>query len=252
MPVAASHNNPSPRGPAAGYTRGAMNRPVGPRVIKKYSNRRLYDTAESRYVTLDELAESIRRGADARVLDAQTGDDLTQATLAQIILEGRGAAQFLSVPILTQLVRMSDDALSEFFGRWLSAALELYQQARQGVQAIAPYNPLAAMPFAAGNVLSRMLSVMPGPWMSSPQGYAAPYHPPPAEPALQPPEERPAAPPPPDAPPPDSVEALRRELDEIKRALRGGAATALHERAPRRRASARETPPAKATQRKRG
>ena len=128
-----------------------MNRSASPRVVKKYSNRRLYDTAESRYVTLEELAESIRRGADARVVDAQTGDDLTQATLAQIIIGGRGAAQFLSVPILTQLIRMNDDALAEFFGRWVSAALELYQQARQGVAAIAPYNPLAAMPFAALN-----------------------------------------------------------------------------------------------------
>ncbi len=54
-----------------------MNRASPQRVIKKYSNRRLYDTAESRYITLDELAESIRRGAEVRVLDAQSGEDLT-------------------------------------------------------------------------------------------------------------------------------------------------------------------------------
>ena len=226
-----------------------MNRANTQRVIKKYSNRRLYDTAESRYITLDELAESIKRGAEARVLDAQTGEDLTQATLAQIIIEGRGAAQFLSVPILTQLIRMNDDALSEFFGRWMSAALELYQQARQGVRAIAPYNPLAAMPFAAGNVISRMLSVMPGPWMPS-QTYSAPtfapaqpppepsgeplhpvadvYAPPPVQAALAQPQAADAA----------SVEALRRELDELKASLRGSAASAAPERAPRKRESA--------------
>ena len=213
-----------------------MNRSAGPRVVKKYSNRRLYDTAESRYVTLDELAESIRRGADARVLDAQTGDDLTQATLAQIIIEGRGAAQFLSVPILTQLIRMSDDALADFFGRWVSAALELYQGARQGVAAIAPYNPLAAMPFAAGNVLSRMLQVMPGPWLAA-QPYA-PYHAAsPAEGSVAPADERlPAAPSPPAAPPAESagVEALRRELDELKRALQADREAA----APKRRKAA--------------
>lgn len=229
-----------------------MNRPGAQRVIKKYSNRRLYDTAESRYITLDELAECVRRGADARVLDAQTGDDLTQATLAQIIIEGRGAAQFLSVPILTQLIRMNDDALSEFFGRWLSAALELYQQARQGVQAIAPYNPLAAMPFAAGNVLSRMLSVMPGPWMSS----HGPYTPTPfAQPQPGAPEAPAASelPSPLPAPPADaaSLESLRRELDELKRSLRGGAANAAPERAPRKRAASREGASAKASPRRR-
>lgn len=230
-----------------------MNRPGAQRVIKKYSNRRLYDTAESRYITLDELAECVRRGADARVLDAQTGDDLTQATLAQIIIEGRGAAQFLSVPILTQLIRMNDDALSEFFGRWLSAALELYQQARQGVQAIAPYNPLAAMPFAAGNVLSRMLSVMPGPWMSSHGTFnPAPYA---AQQVTAAPVEAPAAellsPPPP--PPADaaSLESLRRELDELKRSLRGGAANGAPETAARKRPAAREgTSPKASTRRK--
>lgn len=215
-----------------------MNRSASPRVVKKYSNRRLYDTAESRYVTLEELAESIRRGADARVVDAQTGDDLTQATLAQIIIEGRGAAQFLSVPILTQLIRMNDDALAEFFGRWVSAALELYQQARQGVAAIAPYNPLAAMPFAAGNVLSRMLQVMPGPWLQSPPYAAFPAAQHGAAPnEAPPPDERPAAAPPAPAPAPDTagVEALRRELDELKRALLADRAAPA---APKRRKAA--------------
>jgi polyhydroxyalkanoate synthesis repressor PhaR len=227
-----------------------MNRPGAQRVIKKYSNRRLYDTAESRYITLDELAESIRRGAEARVLDAQTGEDLTQATLAQIIIEGRGAAQFLSVPILTQLIRMNDDALSEFFGRWLSAALELYQQARQGVQAIAPYNPLAAMPFAAGNVLSRMLSVMPGPWMPAHQAYAPPaFAPPPQGPPEPPVEVVHHAPAEHHAPvvhaDAASVEALRRELDELKLAVRGSAASAPAERSTRRRETASRKPSAK-------
>ncbi len=153
---------------------------------------------------------------------------------------------------------MNDDALSEFFGRWMSAALELYQQARQGVRAIAPYNPLAAMPFAAGNVISRMLSVMPGPWMPS-QGFSpAAFAPaqPPAEPSSEPvhpvadvyvapPVQAVAQPAPADA---ASVEALRRELDELKAALRGGATSASPERAHRKR----ETPASKTSGRKRG
>jgi polyhydroxyalkanoate synthesis repressor PhaR len=115
-------------------------------VTKKYSNRRLYDTGESRYITLEELAERIRAGADVKVVDAKTGDDLTQATLTQIIIESRGAAQLLPVPLLTQLVRMGDDAFAEFLSRYMSSALELYFQAKQGVQAaVKPYNPFLSM-----------------------------------------------------------------------------------------------------------
>ena len=61
-----------------------------PVIVKKYANRRLYDGEESRYVTLDELAAKVKRGTDVRVFDAVTGEDLTQATFAQIILESRG------------------------------------------------------------------------------------------------------------------------------------------------------------------
>jgi len=57
-------------------------------VIKRYSNRKLYDTQESRYVTLEELEEMIRAGKELQVLDAATGEDLTSVTLAQILLEG--------------------------------------------------------------------------------------------------------------------------------------------------------------------
>ncbi|GAB4206169.1 MAG: hypothetical protein OHK0013_22610 [Sandaracinaceae bacterium] len=125
-------------------------------VIKKYGNRRLYDTDLSRYVTLEELEDRIRRGDDVRVLDAKTHEDLTQQTLAQIILESRGAARLLPVPLLAQLIRMKDEALAEFFGRYVSTALELYLQARSGAEAVAPYVPMATMPFAASNALARM------------------------------------------------------------------------------------------------
>ncbi len=134
-------------------------------LVKKYSNRRLYDTVESRYITLEELAARIRDGADARVVDARTGEDLTQATLTQIILEHR--AKLLPVPLLMQLVRMGDDALAEFFGRYMTWTLELYMQARQGAQQMAPYNPLATVPFAATNALARMFMGASAPWRSS-------------------------------------------------------------------------------------
>jgi polyhydroxyalkanoate synthesis repressor PhaR len=142
-----------------------------PRLIKKYPNRRLYDTADSAYITLDELAQRVRAGVDVRIVDATTGDDLTQQTLTQWLFDGRGAARFLSVPLLTQLIRLGDDALSEFLGRYVAAALELYVQSRRGAQALAPFNPLAGLPFAAAEALARMFS----PWSATPPMPSGPY-----------------------------------------------------------------------------
>lgn len=136
-------------------------------MIKKYSNRRLYDTGESRYITLEELAAKIRGGADVRVVDAKSGEDLTQATLTQIIIESRGAAQLLPVPLLLQLVRLGDDAFAEFLNRYMAAALDLYLQAKQGAQAIAPYNPFATLPFGgAPQAFPRFFQ--PSAWPDSP------------------------------------------------------------------------------------
>lgn len=131
-------------------------------VIKKYSNRRLYDTDESRYITLDELTDKIRSGTDVRVVDAKSGDDLTQATLTQVILE-TSAAKLLPVPVLMRLIRMKDDALAEFFGQYVAITLDMYLQAKQGAQAIRPYFPLASVPFSAGETLARMLGGL-NPW----------------------------------------------------------------------------------------
>ncbi|MBI3181430.1 MAG: hypothetical protein HYZ28_04750 [Myxococcales bacterium] len=116
-------------------------------IIKKYGNRRLYDTEESRYVTQDELAEKIRAGHEVRVIEAKSGADLTQATLTQLIIEGREAGKLLPVPLLVQLIRLGDDALAEFLGRYVSAALEMYLQARAGTQAMGLYNPFGLAPF---------------------------------------------------------------------------------------------------------
>lgn len=176
---------------------------AGITVIKKYGNRRLYDTRSSAYVTLEEIADRVRRGADVRVVDAKTNADLTQTTLAQIILESRHASDLLPVPLLVQLIRMGDDALAEFLGRYLSGALELYLQARQGVQNVVPFNPFGQLPFSAGNAFARLFSGFPMPGQAQP----APAAPPPAaEPAR--------------AAQNSDLAEIRRELDELKAALR--------------------------------
>jgi len=167
---------------------------MAPTIVKKYGNRRLYDTGDSRYVTLDELATKVRSGVDVKVIDAQTGEELTQATLAQIILEG-GQAKLLPVPLLTQLVQMGDDSLAEFFSRYVSSALEVYLQARRGVQAIAQVNPLATLPLNAGDALARL-------WMATPFGQAAGFGFGGQAPAGYPAQGTPAGYPPPGYPPP--------------------------------------------------
>jgi polyhydroxyalkanoate synthesis repressor PhaR len=186
-----------------------------PILIKKYGNRRLYDTAESRYITLEELAAIIQAGSEVRVVDAKSGADLTQATLTQIIIESRDAARMLPVPLLTQLIRLGDDALAEFLGFYLSNALEMYMQARRGLQAAAVYNPFAQVPLSATEALARM-------WMASPFGGGPP--PPAAAPS---PAASHNGPP---AAEPDRADVsgqrnelaeLRRELDELKRSVHG-------------------------------
>lgn len=112
-------------------------------LVKKYGNRRLYDTEQSRYVRLDEIADRIRAGADVQVLDAKTGADLTAPTLAQIIFEDRNAARLLPVPLLVQLIRMGEEPLADFLGRYMSWALEMYLQTRSGLGSL--YNPFAAL-----------------------------------------------------------------------------------------------------------
>lgn len=204
-------------------------------LIKKYGNRRLYDTGDSRYITLEELATKIRGGSDVRVVDARSGEDLTQATLTQVILESGSAHRTLPVPLITQMIRLGDDALGEFFSRYVTAALELYLSARRGVQSLAQVSPLTRVPLGATDALARM-------WMQTPFGQMmgfgpAPYAPPP--PAYPPYVE-------PESPPDErgeaaradrgdrdragsgeraasegDVAALRRELEELKQAMRG-------------------------------
>src|SRR5262245_24491497 len=95
-----------------------------PYVIKRYSNRKLYDTQESRYVTLEELEELIRAGKEISVVDVSTGEDLTSVTLAQIILENeRSHRATLPTAFLHQLVKHGE-AWQDFLQRSLKQSLD--------------------------------------------------------------------------------------------------------------------------------
>jgi polyhydroxyalkanoate synthesis repressor PhaR len=93
-------------------------------VIKRYSNRKLYDTQESRYVTLEELEELIRAGKEISVVDVSTGEDLTSVTLAQIILESeRNHRATLPTAFLHQLIKHGE-AWQDFIQKSLKSSLE--------------------------------------------------------------------------------------------------------------------------------
>jgi polyhydroxyalkanoate synthesis repressor PhaR len=82
------------------------------RLVKRYSNRKLYDTTESRYVTLDEIARWVRAGEDVKILENESGEDLTAVTFAQIILEGeRKKSGLLSLGLMRELIQHGEAAL---------------------------------------------------------------------------------------------------------------------------------------------
>jgi len=93
-------------------------------VIKRYSNRKLYDTQESRYVTLEEIEEMIRSGKEISVVDAATGEDLTSVTLTQIILENeRNHRTALPAAFLHQLIKYGE-TWQDFVQRSMKSSLE--------------------------------------------------------------------------------------------------------------------------------
>jgi polyhydroxyalkanoate synthesis repressor PhaR len=104
-------------------------------LIKKYGNRRLYDTAGSRYVNLDDLAGMVRAGLDVRVVDAKSGRDLTRVTLTQIITEdAKGKPTGLPLELLRQLIVASDEVRQEFLMWYLKSAFETYEKLQSAVQ----------------------------------------------------------------------------------------------------------------------
>lgn len=85
-----------------------------PTVIKRYTNRKLYDTIESRYVTLDEIAGMIKSGAEVKVIDNRTKEDLTSVTLAQIIFEEEKKKSHMPLSVLRGIIRHGTDSVSGF------------------------------------------------------------------------------------------------------------------------------------------
>lgn len=104
-------------------------------VIRKYGNRRLYDTSTSRYINLDELAALVRNGKEVEVLDAATGEDLTRVTLTQIIVEEtKDHPAGLPLELLRQLILASDKVRQDYLAWYLKSAFEGYQKLQSSLQ----------------------------------------------------------------------------------------------------------------------
>ncbi len=103
-------------------------------VIRKYGDRRLYDSSASRYVKLEDIARMVRDGIDVQVVDDRTGKDITHLIYTQIIVENAREKEIaLPLQLLTQLVRTSDKATHEFLTWYLDNTLDIYKKAQDTV-----------------------------------------------------------------------------------------------------------------------
>ncbi|TLU73449.1 polyhydroxyalkanoate synthesis repressor PhaR [Lichenicoccus roseus] len=119
------------------------DRPLQPVVVKKYANRRLYDTESSIYITLDTLADMVRRGRDFVVYDAKTGDDITRAVLTQIIMEEETKGRnMLPTSFLRQLIGLYGDSLQGLVPAYLERMMQQFS-AEQQAASEAVVQPLA-------------------------------------------------------------------------------------------------------------
>jgi polyhydroxyalkanoate synthesis repressor PhaR len=121
-----------------------MNRPRV--VIKKYENRRLYDTTNSRYINLDEVAQLVKEGHDVEVVDAATGEDLTRLVLTQIIVEhAKEPDSAFPIDVLRQMVVASGKVTQEGAVNYMKAVFDMYQNAFRAVTPpLAPFDFLRA------------------------------------------------------------------------------------------------------------
>jgi len=171
-------------------------------VIKKYGNRRLYDTEASSYITLEDLARLIRSGRDVRVVDAKSNQDLTKNVLLQIISEQEKDRDLLPVSFLKKIVQVGDSSIREALQRYLTVSLETFLNAQKDFES--RYRDLA------GSFLNPMMWMMP-----QMQGQELKDRPAPA----------PAPPPPPEPPEPpeqesrEQIQALRAQVDQIQQML---------------------------------
>src|ERR1041384_5298601 len=140
--------------------------PKGPRVLKKYPNRRLYDTKTSSYITLADVKKMVLEGQDFIVRDAKSGDDLTRSILLQIILEEEtGGVPMFSTQTLAQIIRFYGHAMQGMMGTYLEKNLQTFvdlprrfsEQAQGVLESNKPFTPEAWSQFLSGQTMQGMM-----------------------------------------------------------------------------------------------
>ena len=138
-----------------------MTNSSAPITIKKYANRRLYNTASSAYVTLADLAKMVKTGEDFVVYDAKTNEDITRSVLAQIIFEQEGieGQSLLPITFLRQIIRFYGDSVQAFLPSYLEYSIDQFsgesQAMREAAKRAFGQGPFAPASFSALQELTR-------------------------------------------------------------------------------------------------
>ncbi|KAB7646205.1 polyhydroxyalkanoate synthesis repressor PhaR [Polymorphobacter fuscus] len=130
-------------------------------VIKKYANRRLYNTETSSYITLEHLAAMTREGRDFQVFDARTGEDITRSVLTQIVMEEEATGQtMLPVPFLRQIIAMYGDSMQAMVPHYLEASMAAFAENQDKFRsaALKPFEQLAKQNLALFQAATSMLT----------------------------------------------------------------------------------------------
>ncbi len=133
----------------AGRAKAASGEAGDAIIIKKYANRRLYNTSSSSYITLDDLAKMVRDNVEFQVLDAKSGDDITHSILTQIIMdEETNGGQMLPVSFLRQLIGMYGNSMQALMPSYLEASMANFRENQSKIRE-AFEKGMSASPFAA-------------------------------------------------------------------------------------------------------
>jgi polyhydroxyalkanoate synthesis repressor PhaR len=198
-----------------------MAKPEEPIVIKKYANRRLYNTGTSTYVTLEDLAAMVKKGEEFVVVDAKSGDDITRFVLTQIIFEQESKAgqNLLPATFLRQLIRFYGDQMQMLVPRYLEVSIDSFIREQekfrhQMTQAFGtgPFAPLEDQVRRNMEMFERAFSMFtPFPRRDGPGGEPLKASEP-AAPAAAEPQKPPAE-------PGDEIDDLKRQLEEVQKRL---------------------------------
>ena len=154
--MAIASSNPGPRAGVAGKADTAA-----PIIIKKYANRRLYNTETSSYITLDHLATMTREGRDFQVFDARSGEDITRSVLTQIVMDEEATGQtMLPVPFLRQIIAMYGDSMQAMVPHYLEASMAAFAENQDKFRsaALKPFEQLAKQNLALFQAATSMLT----------------------------------------------------------------------------------------------